>query len=208
MVDPFTRTQKPHCFRLPVHKTPQALEFRAQQRMWALEEDVRKAALASAVRDELAAAQLELQGKQRTKAREWEAGACTWRHGGSMLLPNLLHGSFVGPLWNSAWWWWCLQSGDPCFTGPRADEEARRIRLQAETARRTQLAMAAEEGAARHTVAREVLGLALQVEDEMAKVRGQGPELHLEVVAGVRAPNNSGTAAAYGLWGQVKEMGY
>ncbi len=54
--------------------------------MWALEEDVRKAALASAVRDELAAAQLELQGKQRSKAREWETGACAWRRGGSALM--------------------------------------------------------------------------------------------------------------------------
>ncbi len=97
---------------------------------------------------------------------------------------------------------------DRCCAGWRADEEARRIRLQAETARRTQLAMAAEEGAARHAAAREVLGLALQVEDEMAKVRGQGAERDPEGATGARVAINSRTATAYGLWGKVKEKGY
>ncbi|KAG2425932.1 hypothetical protein HXX76_013306 [Chlamydomonas incerta] len=102
------------------------LEFHAQQRMWELEEDVRRAALAAAVRDELAAQQAEMEGKQRVKLKEWET-----------------------------------------------DEEARRLRFQAEAARRSEVAATAEAAAARNAAAREVLSMTLEAEDQLVKLDGQ-----------------------------------
>ncbi|KAG2434986.1 hypothetical protein HYH02_011985 [Chlamydomonas schloesseri] len=102
------------------------LEFHAQQRMWELEEDVRRAALAAAVRDELAAQQAEMDAKQRVKLKEWET-----------------------------------------------DEEARRLRFQAEAARRSEVAAAAEAAAARNAAAREVLSMTLEAEDQLVKLDGQ-----------------------------------
>lgn len=51
-----------------------------------------------------------------------------------------------------------------------AEEEARRLKAEHETARRVLLAAQAEEEAARHAAAREVLALTLQAEDELIKV--------------------------------------
>ncbi|GIL69946.1 hypothetical protein Vretifemale_789, partial [Volvox reticuliferus] len=48
------------------------LEFHAQQRMREMEDDVRRTAVASAVRDELLAQQIEAEAKQRAKLKEWE----------------------------------------------------------------------------------------------------------------------------------------
>lgn len=53
----------------------QALEFQARQRMWALEQDNHRAAVASKVRDELAVQSSEVEARKRAKEREWEAGA-------------------------------------------------------------------------------------------------------------------------------------
>ncbi|GIL59135.1 hypothetical protein Vafri_14052 [Volvox africanus] len=103
-----------------------ALEFHAQQRMREMEDDVRRTAVASAVRDELLAQQIEVEAKQRAKLKEWEI-----------------------------------------------DDELRKQRLQHENERRAQLAMAAEEGAARSAAALEAQALAIQVEDHVMKVDGQ-----------------------------------
>eukprot|EP00198_Chlamydomonas_reinhardtii_P012485 XP_001701822.1 centriole proteome protein [Chlamydomonas reinhardtii] len=102
------------------------LEFHAQQRMWELEEDTRRAALAAAVRDELGAQQAEMEAKQRVKLKEWET-----------------------------------------------DEEARRLRFQAEAARRSEVAATAEAAAARNAAAREVLSMTLEAEDQLVKLDGQ-----------------------------------
>ncbi|GLI62440.1 hypothetical protein VaNZ11_005061, partial [Volvox africanus] len=103
-----------------------ALEFHAQQRMREMEDDVRRTAVASAIRDELLAQQIEVEAKQRAKLKEWEI-----------------------------------------------DDELRKQRLQHEHERRAQLAMAAEESAARSAVALEAQALAIQVEDHVMKVDGQ-----------------------------------
>ncbi|KXZ54196.1 hypothetical protein GPECTOR_5g290 [Gonium pectorale] len=99
------------------------LEFHAQQRMRDMEEDVRRTAVASAVRDELVAQQVEAEAKQRAKMKEWEA-----------------------------------------------EDEARKLRQQVEMARRAELALAAEEGAARRAALREAQSLTLALDDELIKV--------------------------------------
>ncbi|EFJ44153.1 hypothetical protein VOLCADRAFT_95633 [Volvox carteri f. nagariensis] len=103
-----------------------ALEFHAQQRMREMEDDVRRTAVASAVRDELLSQQMEAEAKQRAKLKEWEI-----------------------------------------------EDESRKQRLQHEQERRAQLAVAAEESAARSAAAREAQKLALQIDDHVMTLDGQ-----------------------------------
>ena len=141
----------------------QKLEFHAQQRMWELEEDTRRAALAAAVRDELGAQQAEMEAKQRVKLKEWEtgwyleeSGVLHWEYSWlKIVFPNLEKS--VLQVWAPR---------DIC-----TDEEARRLRFQAEAARRSEVAATAEAAAARNAAAREVLSMTLEAEDQLVKVR-------------------------------------
>lgn len=50
----------------------QALEFQAQQRLWALEQDQMAAAAKSSLQDAAAAATAALSAKQRAAAEQWQ----------------------------------------------------------------------------------------------------------------------------------------